>query len=364
MHQSPLVAKPRKRSTRWPIAACLAIACGLGPAWVASTPLLGKMMRSLETWSKQANGEALFLVGQDAAPFGRFDRAVAEAQSGDTILVHGNGPFVLHGISLHGKALTIKADAGFQPRFDFVPAQKDVSWEPLFYADRGLTLEGLHLHYAVEKTPHPSSAVAHLIYVEESPLKLVNCKLTATNAQALIVARRSQAIELDGCSIVANASALCFEIGEQGATKISLRRSQFEVGDPEAAVAAFWANSQPADENRLELELIENDFVGARLLALNGLDRGIRIQAVANAFHFQDSLLSLFSRDSTQALTRLVHWDGSKNRYFGGSTWVTGNSVMSPIGSLKEWKNCWNSRETGSLEEIATASPTTVQSSN
>ncbi|HEV8058899.1 MAG TPA: serine/threonine-protein kinase [Gemmataceae bacterium] len=367
---APRMDEPRRathqsrRRLGWPMAACLAIACGFGLAWVASTPLLGKTVRAFDTWTKQANGEALFLVGRDGTPFSRFDQAVAKAEAGDTILVHGNGPFVLHGISMRGKALTIKADAGFQPRFDFVPAQKDVSWEPLFYADRALTLEGLHLHYAVEKTAHPGSAVAHLIYVEGSPLKLLNCKLTATNAQALIVARKSPTIDLDGCSVVANASALCVEVSELGSTKICLQRSQFDVCDPGAAVAAFWANKPLGCECRLELDLIENAFVGSRLLALNGLDRGVSIHAVENSFHFRESLLSIFSTDPTQPLTRLVHWDGSKNRFGGGPKWVTGNSVMTPIGSLKEWKYCWNCSENGSLEASTVTLLTTAQNSN
>ena len=347
---------------RWPLAVCAAIGLGLGSAYFLSTPLLSKTMQDIGEWKKNADGQAAFRIGVDGPTFGGFERAVAIAKTGETIFVQGDGPFILRGISCRGKALTIKAGAGFHPRFDFVPLQRDISWDPLFFADKALTLEGIDLNYAEPNSGPTGSAIAHLIYIEDAPLKLVGCKLTATNAQAPIVARRAQNIDIDDCTVTAHASALCLEIGPHDSTKISLRRSQFEVREPGAAVAVFWAHAPL--RGHCEVNLEHNEFTGSRLLALNGLERAFSVHATDNRFHFQQSLLAITSTNPVLSLAGLIRWDGSKNRFAAGAKWVTLNSVGQPIGSLVEWKKCWNCEESGSLEEISLALPASSTATN
>jgi serine/threonine protein kinase len=347
---------------RWPLAGLMAIGLGLGLAYLASSPMLGETVRAIGEWKKHADGQAVFRLGVDGEAFGGLERAIAAAKDGDTIFVRGDGPFILHGISCRGKALTIKAGAGFHPRFDFVPMQKDISWDPLFFADRALTFEGIHLNYAATKSGPPGSPIAHLIYIDEAPLKLVGCTLTATNAQALIVARRTQEIDIEDCTVTAQASALCLEIGPLDSTKICLKRSLVEVRDPGAAAAVFWAKTPLA--GLCELNLEQNVFVGSRLLALNGLERAFSVHATDNRFHFQEALLSISSANPILSLSGLVHWDGSNNRFASGSKWVTLNAVGQPVGNLGEWKRLWNCEENGSLEENSLTLPTSVTSSN
>ena len=347
---------------RWPLAVFTAIGIGLGLAYFASSPFLGNAVRAFEEWKKNAEGQAVFRVGVDGATFGDLEHAVVAAKDGDTIFVQGDGPFILRGISCRGKALTIKAGTGFHPRFDFVPMQNDISWDPLFFADRALKLEGIHLNYVQAKSGPFGSPIAHLIYVEQAPLELLGCKLTATNAQALIVARSARKIDIEDCIVTAHASALCLEIGQRDSTKICLKRSQFEVRDPGAAVAVFWTHTPQAGLCELDLEYCA--FVGSRLLALSGLERAFSVHATDNRFQFQESLLSITSTNPALSPPGLLRWAGSNNRFAAGSKWITLNSVGQPIGNLAEWKKCWNCEENGSWEENSSALPTSLTTRN
>lgn len=355
-------AGPRRRLPfGWPLAVSVAIAIGLGSAWIVCTPLLSQSVKSFDRWSRATRGEAHFHVGGHDEAFVRLEQAVNAARDGDTIFVRGDGPFVFHGLSLRGKSLTIKADADSHPRFDLIPAQKESAWEPLLVANRPLTLQGLHLNYGGEKFTAASPAVAHLVYAEGSELKLVDCTLTGTNAQALVVCRQSPRVELEGCTVSANASALCIETCERGSTKINLRRNQFEARDPGAAALVCWANS-PVREGCL-FELEENEFDGSRLLALNNLDGPVSVRADKNTFRFQQSLLSVLSRSSSK-LTNLVTWQGTANRFAAGSRWITWNSEALPVNNLATWRECLRSSETGSLESKVAAAPAVSVGSN
>jgi serine/threonine protein kinase len=347
-----------RRSTRmlWPFAAAMAIAIGLGSAWLLCSPRLRHSVQNFEPWTKVAPIDKHFHVAGANESYGRLEQAISHARDGDTILVRGNGPFVFRGVSLRGKSLTIKADADSRPQFELIPLNKEDAWEPLFVANKSLTLEGLQLHYGGERAASAGPTVAHLVYVEGAPLKLVDCTLTGSNAQALVVTRRSPRIELDRCTISADSAAICVELCERGLTTLQVSHSQLAVHDAGAATAVLWASGPVQDGCQLELE--ENELEGSRLIALNCLGGLTTIRATKNSFRFHESLLSVLSKNALQ-LSQMVHWQGVKNHFAPGSKWVTWNSEGLPIKNLEQWRKCWNSTETGSLEETTAALPVT-----
>lgn len=333
------------RTAAWLLAVGIAVTFGLGLAFLVQAPI---GLRALQH-SQKSSGEAFALAAQTGHGFAQLDQAIDAAQDGDTILVRGNGPFIAGSISLHGKSLTIKADEGFQPRLDFVSLTTEASWEPLLFTDRPLTLEGLNLNYSAERLPRACGAIRNVIYSENSPLKIVRCRLTSNGAHDLIVCRQSPEVELRECTLDSRASALNIEIGPASACSVTLSGNHAETRDPQAALAVFWSNS-PA-QAALALHLEQNQLSGTRLLAFHGIDSSLAIRATGNTFLFQESLLCLHSTEKGKADSDRVRWEGDRNRFATAPVWATSNGVALPIRNLLEWRKSWNCGEAGSFEE-------------
>src|SRR5262249_11616092 len=86
--------------------------------------------------------------GRRREEFKHFAEALAVLTDGDTIEVHGNGPFKLPRVALAGKSLTWRAGPGYRP--EFVPADPpghdDTSWWSIKKGT--LLLEGCVFHSA------------------------------------------------------------------------------------------------------------------------------------------------------------------------------------------------------------------------
>src|SRR5262249_33733531 len=94
------------------------------------------------------------LAPRTAPPFEILERAVscttlrqplAAAQDGDTILIHGRGPFVTGPLEVRGKSLTLRAAPGARPALVRGPAHAPAPGQALLATDRALTLEGIDL---------------------------------------------------------------------------------------------------------------------------------------------------------------------------------------------------------------------------
>jgi serine/threonine protein kinase len=348
-------ARHRRFSFLWPVAACLAMAGGLGLAWIVSSLMAGKSVGALPAWATPSLGQTGFRVGPAGTIFSRLDQAIAAAGDGDTIAIQGNGPFLLHGTSCGGKALTIKAAAGFRPRMEFLPTPHQSDWTPLLWSNKDLTLEGIDLSYLDEKPLSATPGVAHLVYIERASLKLTDCNITAKNAQALIVCRQAPSIAIDSCSALGKGSVLCIELPERGSARIGLEKCRFAASDPNASTAVFWASKVPSEKSQLDLK--ECEVSGSRLIAFNNLDGVMSVRSFDSTFRFQQSLLSVIAADRSLPLDRLLRWEGSNNRFGTGVNWIVCPSLANPVRNLQEWKKCWHSTESGSLEETIAALP-------
>ncbi len=75
--------------------------------------------------------------------FATLAEAVAAAEDGAVVLVHGPGPFPTPPLSWRGRALTVRATSGERPCLEMASAADP--WQALLTTDRDLTLEGLEL---------------------------------------------------------------------------------------------------------------------------------------------------------------------------------------------------------------------------
>ena len=358
----PAVAPPRRSPLLWIVAACLAVAAGLGSAWLVTNPVMGKSISSIQAWARKASGQAGFRIGRREAIYSRLELAVAEAVDGDTIWVQGDGPFVLHGISCYDKSLTIKADEGFHPIFEQFPELPAMSWTPLFWANHDLTLEGLILREPSKEKHTGASRVAHLVYGEGAALRLINCELHARSGQALVVARQSPSILIENCTLEAGGAALCVEVRDHDPTTISLIRSKLKACDRDTSPVVIWSSS--SSRAPCELELNESELTGARLLALNGLNSPVSIHSHKTAFQFQEALLSLNPAESNAELRSQFQWTGFNNRFASTTHWILSRTPGEPIRNLQEWRRSLACTETDSIEESVVRTSNAVPGAN
>src|SRR5262249_52702059 len=121
--------------------------------------------------------------------------AVAEAQSGDTIEIRGNGPFICQPIDLKDKALTLRAGQGYRPVLELDQQRKTASH--LLQTEARLTLEGLTLRRQGDhKLPLPWPAIVST----NGPLYLTHCDL-AIHGVGQIIGTNHAILQLRQCKL-------------------------------------------------------------------------------------------------------------------------------------------------------------------
>jgi hypothetical protein len=139
--------------------------------------------------------------GKAEPQFATLAEAVAAAQSGDTIEVRGNGPFVSPPVFLR-KALTIRAGTGFRSILELNPAQvkEDI---PLLESSAPLVLEGLHLR-RIGKERFRTGPIPSMVVVREASVRAANCRFVAYPDCVALRADWSPLCEVRNCEFLSN----------------------------------------------------------------------------------------------------------------------------------------------------------------
>jgi WD40 repeat protein/serine/threonine protein kinase len=115
--------------------------------------------------------------------------AVAQAQSGDTIEVRGDGPFVTPSLELGTKALRIQAGAGFRPRLTQALDDPQLEKRAFIATNAPLVLEGLTIERLVNDNTvkeYPS-----LVYSWQGSVHVSHCRFVAQGRTQGITADKS-----------------------------------------------------------------------------------------------------------------------------------------------------------------------------
>jgi serine/threonine protein kinase len=210
-----------------------------------------------------ASTEPFVLISEGKSPsqqFATLAEAIARAASGDTIEVHGNGPFELQPIDLGEKALTLRAAEGFWPVLSLAAeaVQKDLA---LLTTEAELTLEGVE--FRREGDGKPGATGLKHIYSEGEALKIANCRFVLPGkASGLINAINSEGVsQLD----VRN----CQFLGEWHAGPVlgrAVRGSRLEVNNSIFFTAghALGIHIDTTDTPRPRVEASSNTFATGR----------------------------------------------------------------------------------------------------
>jgi serine/threonine protein kinase len=334
----------------WPVAVGAAVGVGLAISWAARPgPRSVSAADAISRSSPVLIKSHVLVESLPGKTFSRLDTAVAAARDGDTLVIHGDGPFPTRPIFIRGKALTLRAAAGFRPRVELTHTSQEPSWQPLFRADCPLVIEGLELCSRPNCSPHSETRAEHLVYCEGAPLRLVDCHLLAPSGSALIVCRRARDLELRNCTIVAGASAICLEPVGGRSHAIRLLDNHITVCDPVGAALCIWKPDY-ADQATVRIHLAHNEIETGRLLALAGLNRCVEVEAERNSFRFRQALLSCLSSPEG-ALRPITRWQGRENHYRGSGDWVAVNGRPAGVHGLRAWRELWGDAETESVEE-------------
>jgi serine/threonine protein kinase len=121
---------------------------------------------------------------------------IDSAQPGDTIEVHGTGPFVLSPITIKGKAVTLRAAAGFQPILTTTGGGRRAPI-PLLSTNAPLVLEGLH--FQITTGPFAGGEVPYAIRSVGAPFYAANCRFEVKGDCPALGLDGSPTCELRNC---------------------------------------------------------------------------------------------------------------------------------------------------------------------
>jgi serine/threonine-protein kinase len=310
---------PRTRRVSWPIVLGVAVLSGVGVAWVVRGFLVADEVKAAPA------SRPGFVVGDDPTRHETLAAALAAAADGDTVTLHGDGPFVTEPVAVTGKALTLRAAPGSHPVLTF--AAPPTAWQALLTSDRPLALEGVELRRG------PGGGPGHLLYVTGASLRLTGCRVTAEGHSAPVVARGGGRVEIRDCQFRVGGLALCAEVAPGSGCEVALCGNRVEVGEKGAAAVSVWARERSVAPVRIDLE--GNEVRAARVLSLSELGEGVTITARDNRFDFDEALLCV--NGFGDAWRRAVRWHGDGNPCRGRGGWLCVDGRRVATDELPDW---------------------------
>jgi hypothetical protein len=324
--------------------------------WVVWLPLPfgARPPPDLSLSAAAAAGSPFGVGGAGDPAFASLEAALAAARDGDTILIHGNGPYVCPPLTVSGKALTIRAGPGYRPQLRAVAGPPGQPWQALLETDRALTVEGVDFSREAEAGASPDGQVAHLVYCDQAPLRLVDCQLEVPNGSALVVCRNAPVFEMRNCRVRAAQAAVCVEASRGRVPDIHLAGNTVTMTERRGVAFSLWAPEarRPAG---VRLRLEGNTVQAGRVVALAGLSGGVDVTAEGNTFAFGVALLSYVDFPGPDGWRQATHWRGRNNRYDARSYWLSVDSRPA-VRTLTEWQALWQAREADSAERPPAAS--------
>lgn len=261
--------------------------------------------------------EPAFSLEGRTESFSTLAETIAAAKDGETILLSGSGPVVTSSLSWQGKALTLRAANGSQPRLEL--RTTDNPWQALLETDRALTLEGLELAFTADRASK-SGRTNPLIRCTHAPLFLTNCRLHGGAASAALVVRNPSEIMIRNCRLDAGAVGISVEVGQGNSARLRIENTSLTVRDASGSALSLWA-AEVRRDSPVMLEMHGNTIECGRLAALHDLPSTLTISARDNHLLYRTALLR-YSGFAASEPWRATTWQGGGNTYQGPPTWL------------------------------------------
>jgi serine/threonine protein kinase len=281
-----------------------------------------------------------FVVEGRPGGFASLAEAVAAADGGAVVTIHGAGPYPTPPLAWRGRSLTLRAAPGDRPCLETTGKAAD-PWQALFTTDRNLTLEGLDLR-------SPPGQGGWLIHCERAALHLRDCRLSAPDG-AGIVQRNGAELTLHDCGVDTSGTAVLVEVGDQASCKVCIIHTSLEVRDPSGAGLALWA-SEVRRPTAVDVELTDDTITAARATALTALPAAVHITARGDEFFFRDALMSCAGYADQDGWKRTTTWEGRENHYHAAGKWLNIEGVAASVQGIAGWRALWSDEEIASSE--------------
>jgi hypothetical protein len=317
----------RPRRLKGALVVAGAVLIGLGAAWLAR----GSLGARESEVAAPPPPVAPFVVERTGTAHATLAAAVAGSDDGDTVTIHGDGPFASEPVAMSGKALTLRASPASRPVLQF--AGPAAAWQALLSSDRPLVLEGVELRADSTREPAP------LLCASGASLRLASVRVTAPGRSAPVVTRGVSRVELRDCTLLAGGLALCAEAAPGAACEVVLRGNRIQVGDAGAAAVSVWARERRPGPVRVEME--GNEVRGARALSLGELVAGVTVTARDNRFDFGEALLCANGFGRPDGWRHALAWRGQGNRYEGAGDWLFVDGRPGNVRGLSAWQQVW-----------------------
>ena len=314
----------------------------------------------------EAEPGAFVLLGGKGVAERKFDtlaEAVLGASDGDTIEIHGNGPFVSAPVTI-SNPLTIRAGKGFRPRIVRAEAQPSDGF--LLQTDAPLKLEGLELEIPDFRDQIWRSVVICL----RTSVQAANCRflvrglgISLNAGESLVAVARNCAfigrsqLALNGNNLPAGARRVMENCVVAGYTPMAIVYSKSSGSDNSVRLIhnTFAINTDPAIDFRLGASV--------KIPAANLRRQPLTIDLSSNILHVRNILwIRQFTNENAidpveaeAAFRLLVDWHEHQNLeslsgIYLASTLAEEQPNADRFQNRAEWERFWGSDHTGARE--------------
>jgi serine/threonine protein kinase len=358
----PAFTKP---SLRWMLlaAACLtAFAVGVtiyfGSTYFKSSKEIGKE----NTASATIIG---FVVDEQSQAYATLDDAVEAAKDNSLITIHGDGPFPSKSVFITGKRLTIRAAAGFVPRF--TPTDSYAGTPRFIASDSDLRIEGIEVRWPIDAPPLDINSpqmgfddtAERCVISTAGQLHVTHCRIIAGRLGTCLGAGSGN-ISITNSHLVSSSG-----VGIAWRTTVSQVHVEQSLFESKAA-CLFKSSAGTSDSTTIRFD--SNTVVTERVfnvLAANQVRKPIELQVNHSVLNSQvvvsvilfGGFRSFQELRMTEVLDEAVAWHDDSNVYRLDTVYLAVNPVRQPLGmissnldSLEEWLTFWNQLDSKSFE--------------
>ena len=308
---------------------------------------------------------------QSGRAFTGLAEAIDQAQDGETIEIHGHGPYLCQPLDIVDKRLRIRAAAGFRPVLELQQGAIQ-SASPLLRTNQRLVLEGIVLQRLAQGPAGSWQPRNALLKADRCELWIAHCRFVFNQRLCGIRAEHSQLCRIRNCEFITTSGvSVGSDHASQGRlflhnnvmTGDSALLSEFHARDVEKALVVFSGNtifSRDGIELVLYSRPADASLPGG---ALSGL---IQYQVRDTVFRVEQSLVRV---EQAGELARLgehlsprirgwlpsvMDWDGEENYYDIGRQYVRvtlqGNPapVRLMTRDLADWQGLWTESDVDS----------------
>jgi hypothetical protein len=299
--------------------------------------------------------------------------AVTAARDGETIEIHGDGPFPTPPVYTADKRLVIRAAAGSRPSFFPEDPNRPPSG-PFVSADADLELDGLDVRWTIDPQLQKRPPRSEAENISVCAIVCTRGRLTVTRCRVAVGPLNSCAgasgreMFLTGCHLLAENRANVFWSPAPGG-RLSVEGCLIEG----RVAVSILTSAETLNSPAATVLLTGNTFASQRALQLLPDSRPkerVNITARRNVFD-NDQIVFAFGlrnpknpesplpEEVTNPVQSFVRWSDEANLYRRGSSYLVCTVAQRPgvmhsagIEALVAWLKLWDQSSTGSVEGV------------